>query len=216
MPISSRFVINSTIILLLVGFLALLAIVGMTIWLGENAQRYVDEAFLVRETRISAVELRSALQSAESSQRGFLVGGNEIYLAPYANAKVQAQAQFERLKSSLASSLQASGMIKRLTDVVAEKFDEMDRTIGLKGDLHDAEALTLFRSNRGKALMDEANVFLSSIIRISDERLTTGIAEQRRNATWLRWVSVIGGLIIIIVVGGVTITISRYAREIAV
>ena len=88
MPISSRFVINSTIILLLVGFIALLAIVGTTIWLGENAQRYVDETFLVRETRISAVELRSALQSAESSQRGFLVGGNEIYLAPYANAKV--------------------------------------------------------------------------------------------------------------------------------
>jgi CHASE3 domain sensor protein len=87
MPISSRFVINSTIILLLVGFIALLAIVGTTIWLGENAQRYVDEAFRARETRISAVELRSALQSAESSQRGFLVGGNEIYLAPYANAK---------------------------------------------------------------------------------------------------------------------------------
>ena len=106
-------------------------------------------------------------------------------------------------------------MIKRLTDVVAEKFDEMDRTIALKSDLHDADALVLFRSNRGKALMDEANVFLSSIIRISDERLTTGLAEQRRNATWLRWVSVIGGLIIIIVVGGVTITIFRYAREIA-
>ncbi len=65
MPISSRFVVNSTIILLLVGFLALLAIVGTTIWLGENAQRYVDEASQVRETRISAVELRSAMQNAE-------------------------------------------------------------------------------------------------------------------------------------------------------
>jgi two-component sensor histidine kinase/CHASE3 domain sensor protein len=215
MPISSRFVINSTIFLLLVGFLALLAIVGMTIWLGENAQRYVDEAARVQDSRISAVELRSALQSAESSQRGFLVSGNEIYLAPYGNAKTQAQAQFERLKASLAPSSQNDRMIKRLTDVVGEKFDEMDRTIALKSDLHDADALALFRSNRGKALMDEANVFLSSIIRTSDERLTTGIAEQRRNASWLRWVSVIGGLIIIMVVGGVTITIFQYAREIA-
>jgi two-component sensor histidine kinase len=215
MPISSRFVINSTIFLLLVGFLALLAIVGMTIWLGENAQRYVDEAARVQDSRISAVELRSALQSAESSQRGFLVSGNEIYLAPYGNAKTQAQAQFERLKALLAPSSQNDRMIKRLTDVVAEKFDEMDRTIALKSDLHDADALALFRSNRGKALMDEANVFLSSIIRTSDERLTTGIVEQRRNASWLRWVSVIGGLIIIMVVGGVTLTIFQYAREIA-
>ncbi|SHK60394.1 sensor histidine kinase [Bradyrhizobium lablabi] len=163
--------------------------------------------------------LRSALQNAESSQRGFLVGGNEIYLAPYGNAKTQARVQFERLKASLFRSSQIDRMIKRLTDLIAEKVDEMDRAIALKGDLHDADALALFRSNRGKALMDEANVFLSSIIRISDERLTTGITEQRRNATWLRWVSVIGGLIIIIIiiiiVGGVTITIFRYAREIA-
>jgi len=215
MPISSRFVVNSTIILLLTGFLALVAIVGATIWLGENAQRYVDEASRVRDVRISAVELRSALQNAESSQRGFLVGGNEIYLAPYANAKAQAQAQFERLKASGSLSSQTDRMIKRLTEVIAEKFGEMDRTIALKGDFHDAEALAMFRSNRGKALMDEANVFLSSIIRTSDERLTTGIAEQRRNATWLRWVSVIGGSIIILVVGGVTVTIFMYAREVA-
>src|SRR6201996_8933447 len=174
MPISSRFVVNSTIILLLVGVGALLAIVGATIWLGENAQRYVDEASKVRETRISAVELRNALQGAESSQRGFLVGGNEIYLAPYANAKVQAQTQFARLKVSLASSPQAGAMVKRLTELVAEKFDEMDRTIAMKGELHDADALAMFRSNRGKALMDEANVFLSSIIRSSDERLARG------------------------------------------
>ena len=215
MPISSRFVVNSTIILLLVGFMALLAIVGMTVWLGENAQRYADEASQVRDTRISAVELRNALQSAEASQRGFLIGGNEIYLAPYSNARTLAQAQFERLKASLIPSPQIERMAKRLTDVIAEKFDEMDRSIALKGDLRDSEALALFRSNRGKALMDEANVFLSSIIRISDERLTTGIAEQKRNATWLRWVSAIGGLIIIVVVGGVTITVFKYAREIA-
>ena len=214
MPISTRFVVNSSIFLLLVGFLALLAIVGMTIWLGENAQRYVDEASQVRDSRMSAIELRSALQNAESSQRGFLVGGNEIYLAPYGNAKTQAQVQFERLKASLAGSSQTSPMIKRLSDVIAEKFGEMDRSIALKGDLHDADAQDLFSSNRGKALMDEANVFLSSIIRISDERLTIGIVEQQRNATWLRWVSLIGGLIIIIVVGGVTVTVFRYAGEI--
>jgi two-component sensor histidine kinase/CHASE3 domain sensor protein len=214
MPISSRFVVNSTIILLTVGFMALLAIIGATIWLGENAQRYSNEAAQARDIRISAVELRSALQNAESSQRGFLVGGNEIYLAPYNSAKTVAQTQFGRLKASLGSGAQTDRMIRRLTDVIAEKFDEMDRTIASKTDLHETQALAVFRSNRGKALMDEANVFLSSIIRTSDERLTNGIAEQRHNATWLRWVSGIGGLVIIMVVGGVTITIFRYAREI--
>ena len=63
-------------------------------------------------------------------------------------------------------------MLRRLTAVVAEKFAEMDQTIALKSDRRDAEALALFRTNRGKALMDEANVFLSGIIRAADERLT--------------------------------------------
>lgn len=215
MPISSRFVINSTIVLLAVGFLALLGIVGMTIWLGAKAQIYVEDATNSRDRRISAVELRSALQSAESGQRGFLVSGNEIYLAPFSSAKTQAQARFERLKASLAGSEQTALMMRRLSDVIAEKIEEMDRTIALRGDFRDAEALAIFSSNRGKALMDEANVFLSSIIRASDDQLTSGIVEQRQNATRLRLVSVIGGMVIVLVVGGVTVTIFRYAREIA-
>jgi two-component sensor histidine kinase/CHASE3 domain sensor protein len=214
MPISSRFVVNSTIFLLAVGFLALIGIIAMTVWLGENAQRYADDTNHSREVRVSAVELRNAVQSAEASQRGFLVGGNEIYLAPYASAKAEALARFEQLKAQLAASPSSERMMRRLSDVVAEKIAEMDRTIALKNDMQDAEALTVFRSNRGKALMDEANVFLSSIIRNSDERLTSGLAEQKRNATWLRWVSIIGGLVIIAVVGGVTATILRYASEI--
>jgi two-component sensor histidine kinase len=214
MPISSRFVVNSTIFLLAIGFMALIGIVGMTIWLGENAQRYADETNRSRDLRVSAVELRSAVQSAESSQRGFLVSGNEIYLAPYASAKAEALARLERLKTQLTDAPSAEPMMQRLSGLVAEKFSEMDRTIALKSDMQDAEALGIFRSNRGKALMDEANVFLSSIIRNTDERLTGGLAEQKRNATWLRWVSIVSGLVIIAVVGGVTATILRYASEI--
>jgi two-component sensor histidine kinase/CHASE3 domain sensor protein len=215
MPISSRFVINLTIVFLTVGLLALVGIIATTVWLGEKAQIYAEDATSARTTRIAAVELRAALQSAESSQRGYLVGGNEIYLAPYDSAKTQAGSQLARLKSSLSATPQTARRIERLSELVAEKIDDMDRTIALKRELRDAEALTMFGGNRGKALMDEANVFLSSIIRTTDERLTNGLAQQRINATWLRWVSIIGGLVIIVVVSGVILTIYRYTREVA-
>jgi two-component sensor histidine kinase len=215
MPISGRFVVQYTSFLLAIGFLALLSIVGMTIWLGEQARIYVNDAAEARDTRISAVELRSAIQSAESSQRGFLVGGNEIYLAPYDSAKTAAQRQLEKLKLQLAPYTESAAMMARLSAVLAEKIEEMDRTIALKSEQRDPDALELFRSNRGKALMDEANVFLSSVIRTTDERLTTGVAEQKENATRLRWVSLIGGLIIILVVGGVMVVALRYTNEIA-
>src|SRR4051812_9614490 len=101
MPISSRVVINLTVVLLTVGLLALVGIIGMTVWLGEKARIYAEDATNARDVRVSAVELRAALQSAESSQRGYLLGGNEIYLAPYDSARTQSISHLGRLKSSL-------------------------------------------------------------------------------------------------------------------
>lgn len=213
MPITSRFVIQSTVGLLAIGFLTLFCIVGMTIWLGERARIYFDDVIQARTARGSAVELRDAIRTAESSQRGYLYTGNEIYLAPYDSAKTAARGQLESLITILAPYQVSAPMIRRLTTVVEEKIDEMDQTISLKNEGKDAEALALIRSNRGKFSMDEANVFLYGIILAADERLTNGVSEQRANATMLRWVSLLGAVVIVLVVGGVTITIFRYAKE---
>jgi two-component sensor histidine kinase/CHASE3 domain sensor protein len=215
MPIASRFVLRSTIALLAVGFLMLFGIVGMTIWLNERAQDYFRDVIEARDTRGSAVELRDAVRTAESSQRGYLLTGNEIYLAPYDSAKALAQRHLETLNRRFTLNEDKAPMLRRLMIVITEKIAEMDHTIALKNDRKDAEALALLRTNRGKALMDEANVFLYGIILSADERLTTGVGEQRANAAMLRWVSTIGGLVIVLVVGGVTLAILRHAREIA-
>ena len=105
-------------------------------------------------------------------------------------------------------------MMRRLISVVNDKLAEMDQTVALKRDLRDAESLALLRTNRGKALMDEANVFLFGIISRADERLTVGVGEQRANAAMLRTVSIAGAILIIVLVAGVTVTVSRYTGEI--
>ena len=215
MPISSRFVVNFTTISLAVGLLSLLSIIGATVWLGERAQAYFNDTIRLRDTRIAAVELRSAVQSAESSQRGFLIGGNEIYLAPLDTAKAEARTRLRKLQELLATAKTDGPLVQRLSEVITQKFDEMDRTIALKNELHDADTLAIFRTNRGNALMDEANLFLSSIVRGMDDQLTQDLAEQRTNANWLRWVSTIGGFVIVLVVGGVIVTLLSYSREIA-
>jgi len=214
MPISSRFVVQSTIVLLGVGLLTLLVFVGMTFWLNERSQVYFNEVIEARDTRGSAVELSSALQTAESSQRGFLLTGNEIYLSPYDSAKTLAARQLEALTQRLAGDPDTQPMLKRLEAVVADKLAELDQTIALKSERRDEEASEILRSNRGKALMDEANVFLSGIVRRADERLTHSVSEERANAANLRLASIAGAILIVLVVGGVVVTVSRYAREI--
>jgi two-component sensor histidine kinase len=215
MPISSRFVIQATTAFLIVGFLALFGIVGTTVWLNERAQSFHSDGAIEREIRNAAIELRDALRTAEASQRGYLLTANEIYLAPYDTAKAQALRQMERLKQSMAGFEQSAPMLQRLATVAGEKIAEMDQTIALKEARRDEEALAAIRTNRGKALMDEANVFVFGIILSAEERLAAGGIEQQRNASMLRWVSIVGAFVIMIVVAGVTITVLKYAGETA-
>jgi two-component sensor histidine kinase/CHASE3 domain sensor protein len=213
MAVSSRNIVRLTSTSLLIGFVALMAIVATNFWLGQRAQSYFDEAIAARDTRIAAVELRNAMQTAEASERGFVITGNEIYLGPYQTAKAQAQRHLKALQSLLTSYPNSKSTLERLSAIVATKFDELDRTISLKRDQRDEEVLAIFRTNAGKALTDEANVFFSGIIGQADDRLTSGVGEQRANTGWLRLVSAVGGLVIVAVVGGAAYGAARYTRE---
>jgi two-component sensor histidine kinase/CHASE3 domain sensor protein len=215
MSISTRSVVHSAIALLAIGFMALFGIVGVTVWLNEHARLSSDAAISAQQTRVSAVELRDALRTAESSQRGFLATGNEIYLAPFDSAKTSAERYLEKLGPRIGAPSAAQPMLRRLNVLVADKIAEMGGIIALKKERRDGDALASFRTNRGKALMDEINVFIQSIILEADERLAVSVEEQRLNAAFLRWVSIMGAVVILVVVGVVVVTVSRYTAEIA-
>ena len=176
MPISSRFVVQSTIVLLAVGFLTLLghrrhddlarrARAGL-FRRGDRGARHAQ-----RRRSSCAAPCRPPNRASAAS----CVTGNEIYLAPYDSAKALAERQLEIVEAGArALRRQPRPCCGGSRPSIGEKFDEMDQTIALKNDRRDAEALAMLRTNRGKALMDEANVFLSGIIRAADERLTDG------------------------------------------
>lgn len=213
--LSGPFGIGSTAALVLVGFLALLGIVSMTFWLGERAGHYYDQAIEARDARAAATELRHALESAESSQRGFLLTGNQIYLAPFGTSKDLAQRQLDQVKRLLESDASARPLLDRLALIVTEKFAEMDRSIVLKRERSDAEALGIIRTNRGKALMDEANVYITSLVRRADDRLTREAGEQTDNARLLRWTILAGAATILLVATAVALTVVRHTRDMA-
>ena len=200
---------------LVIGFLALLAMVAMTVWLGERSNTLFQETASQRDTRIAAVELRDALRTAESSQRGYLLTGNEIYLAPYDTAKARARQQQADLARFLTTGSQPTPLLSRLREAVDEKLGEMDQSIGLKRAGADADALSIIRSNRGKALMDEINVFLYGAMLDADEKSTQFGSEQQHNAAMLRWASIVAAVVIVLVVATVAFTVYRNRQEIA-
>jgi two-component sensor histidine kinase len=198
---------------LVIGFLALFAMVAMTMWLGERSNALFQNAALQRDSRIAAVELRDALRTAESSQRGYLLTGNEIYLAPFDTAKQRARQQLSDLERRVGVA-SPPPYLPRLRAAVNEKLEEMDQSVALKRSGSDADALSIVRSNRGKALMDELNVYLYGAILDADEKSALFADEQQSNASMLRWVSVIATLVIVLVVAAVAFTVYRNRREI--
>jgi signal transduction histidine kinase len=204
--------VRSTVVLVAVGLLVLLGVVATTIWLAAESARHFEAFTAAREIRLSAGELRSGLQAAESSQRGYMITGNQVYLAPYGAAKSRAQRHLGILNKALATGSHNAAM-RRLTENVGAKFAEMDEIIQLKRDRRDPDALAIIRSNRGKTLMDEANVFITGIILDADEKLTADTARQRANTSWLRTISIAGAVVIIIVIGAAAFTALRYTRD---
>lgn len=198
---------------LAIGFLALIAIVGTAVWLVERGNSLAEQSAWQRTTRIAAVELRDHLRTAESSQRGFLLTGNQIYLAPYDTAKTRARQELGELSRLIAPDAPNRPMLPRLSEAVAEKIDEMDSSIALKSAGRDADAMAVLQGNRGKTLMDEINVFLYGAILLADENGTQSSAEQQRNASLLRWISAIGAVVIILVVLAVAFTVHRNGQE---
>ena len=196
-----------------IGFFALIVIVGATIWLVERGNSLFEQSALQRSIRIVAVDLRDHLRTAESSQRGFLLTGNEIYLAPYDTANTRARQELDDLGRMIAPDAPNRAVLPRLSEAVGEKIVEMDNSIALKSAGRNADAMALLQSNRGKTLMDEINVFLYGAILTADESGTLNSSEQQRNASLLRWISAGAAVVIILVVFVVVFTVYRSGQE---
>lgn len=201
-----------TIFPVVVGFVALASILTAIFWLNARTQTLFDDVVALRAVRTQAIDLRNALQTAESSQRGYLYTRNEVYLSPFSVAKTQALRQVKLLGAgiSIFPELQVAG--QKLNEVVDHKFEEMDRSISLQQARRETEALTLVKTDQGKALMDEAGVYLSGIVRATDRRLMERIAEQQTKAAQLRLVSLLSAFVIIAVVGIVAQILTKYTR----
>ena len=198
---------------LTIGFLALIVIVGTTIWLVERGNSLFEQSALQRAVGVLAVELRDHLRTAESSQRGFLLTGNQIYLAPYDTAKTRARQELDDLGRMIAPDAPNRAMLPRLSEAVVDKIADMDSSIALKSAGRDVDAMALLQSNRGKALMDEINVFLYGAILIADENGTLNSAEQQRNASLLRRISAGAAVVIILVVFVVAFSVYRNGQD---
>ena len=116
---------------------------------------------LTVETDLS--ELLSSLQDAETGERGFLLTGNDVYLAPYERASRAVAGQFADLQQAIADNPRQLAMMEELRQVATERLAASRRDIEARRAGASLQTLTLAPIARGKALMDQARGIIASM-----------------------------------------------------
>ncbi len=101
------------------------------------------------------------LQTMETSQRGYLLTGDPLYLKPYGEASERLSAHLAELRSTLAG--QDHEQEAQLESVVQAKREEMQETIRLRQQGYRHRAFVITGSNRGQQLMEQARTLLDGL-----------------------------------------------------
>ncbi|GJE41831.1 CHASE3 domain-containing protein [Methylobacterium soli] len=145
------------------GFLLLLAVVVGSGALVVMQRVTVAEMRRSYDLRSAIATLFSTLQDAETGQRGYLLTGEDSYLAPYAEATAQFEAGLAGVEAAMATEPDLAGLVASLRSAATEKIAELGRTIALRQAGQEAASRDLMRSGRGKDLMDRVRTLVNQL-----------------------------------------------------
>ena len=99
-------------------------------------------------------DVLSLVKDAETSQRGYLLTGEERYLEPYNQSIPRLEKQFAYVENLIGDNPEQQSLYIQVRDTAREKLAELNETIELvrSGDTQEAQAVVL--SDRGKETMD--------------------------------------------------------------
>lgn len=151
-----------------IGVPALLACIAWNAYLAVNHLRRVQKitALTLGSSAVQA-ELSSVLKDVtdmETSQRGYLLTADPMYLQPYADAKGRIETDLVSLRAGLANRTQPEQSLEsQLESLARSKQAEMERPISLRQQGYRHRSFKLVNTNEGKGYMDEIRRIASSL-----------------------------------------------------
>lgn len=130
------------------------------------------------EVLVTTQRLLSAVQDAETGQRGYLLTSENRYLTPYEAGVTAARAELAKLKQQTADNPKQQQRLARLDELTAAKLRELALTISAARAGRHAEALGIVRSGEGKALMETIRTTIGSVMAEEERLLAQRATEQ--------------------------------------
>jgi signal transduction histidine kinase len=135
---------------------------------------------------LSAQNLRSSLsnllaftQDAETSERGFLLTGDERFLGPYQQAKLQIKTQIELCRNMFKDHPELRDNVEQLIHRIQYKFDQVEKALATQRTAGFAAALQYVRSGADQDTMDEIRRSIDSMQLQLGKELTNAHDRQR-------------------------------------
>ena len=185
--------------LLAAGFavLALSIAAALGVSFGQaNDERWVRHTLDV-EYRLA--NLMAHLQDAEAAQRGFLITGDESYLAPYVAVRRSLPGELDALAREVDDNPAQATALSRLRPLVDQRLQSLETGIRLRRTQGSEAAIAYIGQGRGKAIMDEIRRQTQAMRAVESRLLAQRQAQLRATRFGLQAVLVAGfvGLVIL-------------------
>lgn len=140
------------------------------------------------------LQLQQTVTDAETGQRGYLLTGNLTYLQPYEQARAVLANNLGALGRSLNGNAAERRAFDRLATKVSQKMTELGATVALYRAGHQADALAVLRSDRGKSEMDDIRTEVQTIVAQQDERIAALDRRLGQASVLLRLIIVVSSI----------------------
>ena len=171
--------------------------------LGTSVSRLADD-LLQRQSVVQRLEaVAAAADDAETGQRGYLLTGDDKYLAPYTNALSEMQMRLSALQKAAAEGLISSADVDKINRLVSAKLSELAQTVDLMRQNRQQDALAVVKSGQGKQWMDEIRDACSQLILAQQTQINHDLNETISAGKLRTWLYAGGLLINLIFLGWV-------------
>src|SRR6187549_1305454 len=165
--------------------MALLAVMSIGLVTYASTRSYAASEGAVHRTlalRAAIADTMSLLKDAETGARGYLLTGDESFLAPHAKAEREMEAQLQRLHAQTADDSAQKRSAGRVRTLSRQKLDSLAHLLELQRKGRTEEALSIVREGNGNRLMESLRAETGGML----EREGVRLAQREHDAVSLQ------------------------------
>jgi diguanylate cyclase (GGDEF)-like protein len=192
-------------------FVIMVLVAAVPFWLNRSVNILLAQAHAEQRAQQRLDDILTSVRDAETAQRGFVITGNDAFLAPYEQARRTLPSALREAKDKARTDTERT-IVWRITRLVELKMAELDETITLRRRAGFDPTERVVSSLRGKLYMDDLRQIVATEDARSKARLDALRADLLARSGRSFYVSVAATAFNIVVLGILLFIVTRMLR----